>query len=192
MSKVNLDILWWCRKNGRRSRKKCTKVQKETPRSFPCFLNNIKTRPNFNFLSQSHWDSLFLHLHTFFCHPHTKCKNTVFSFFVPPPYIIRKLFLDLEVFLRFIKSRTLFCIWNKPMDYIIRKLISYLERLPDYVIQKLITHLKKRLPDYIIRKLILCIEKTSRLCNPEANHKSLPDHIIRKLILDLEKDFQIM
>ena len=42
--------------------------------------------------------------------PHTKCKNTVFSFFVSPPYIIRKLFLDPELFLRFIKSRTLFCI----------------------------------------------------------------------------------
>jgi len=66
------------------------------------------------------FDSFFLHLHTFFCHPHTKCKNIVFSFFVTPPYIIRKLFLNLEVFLRFIKSRTLFCIWNKPMDYVIR------------------------------------------------------------------------
>jgi len=42
--------------------------------------------------------------------PILNVKNTVFSFFVPPPYIIRKLFLDPEVFLRFIKSKTLFCI----------------------------------------------------------------------------------
>ena len=51
--------------------------------------------------------------------PHTKCENTVFSFFVPPSYIIRKIFLDLEVFFRFIKSETLFWIRNKPMDDII-------------------------------------------------------------------------
>ena len=46
--------------------------------------------------------------------------------------------------------------------------------------------------DYVIQKLILCIEKTSGLCNPEANHKRLSDYIIQKLILNLEKDFQIM
>jgi len=36
------------------------------------------------------------------------------------------------------------------------------------------------------------MEKTSRLCNPEANHKKLMDYIIRKLILDIEKDLKIM
>jgi len=87
------------------------------------------------------------------------------------------------------------------MDYVIRIYSElhnleinfiFTKKLPDYVIQNLIKHMKKRLPDYIIRKLILCIEKTSRLYNPEANHKGLPDYIIRKLILNLEKDFQIM
>jgi len=44
--------------------------------------------------------------------------------------------------------------------------------------------------DYIIRKSISYLEKTSRLCNPEANNtseKKISDYIIRKLILCIEK-----
>jgi len=32
----------------------------------------------------NHVDSFFLHLHTFLCHPHTKCENTILSFFFHP------------------------------------------------------------------------------------------------------------